>query len=204
MAQVEDKLQKLLAPLHKDEQSLMKLDSIFKALGVETLDDIQRLTASFIVSHKPNGEDEIIQPTDVVRVLRTFVDSSRKGAAGRPQSASNSDLINSDGEEDGEGEQKNTGYTNGLSSKMQLAREHWGRLANVIPESSFRTWTAVYTAMEKYNAVLNQRFVVSQDIDRIKSQNTELRALLRQYMSAKVNDELQVPPAQILLSEINR
>ena len=32
-------------------------------------------------------------------------------------------------------------------------------------------------------------------------QNTELKALLRQYMGARVNDELQVPPTQIMLAQ---
>ncbi|KAJ3032697.1 hypothetical protein HK097_005148, partial [Rhizophlyctis rosea] len=40
---VEEKLQKLLAPLHRDEQSLMRLDSIFKALGVENVEDVEGL-----------------------------------------------------------------------------------------------------------------------------------------------------------------
>ncbi|KAJ1545497.1 hypothetical protein HK096_006345 [Nowakowskiella sp. JEL0078] len=46
---VEDKLQKLLVPLHKDEQYLIKLDSIFKALGIETVEDIERLASHFVV-----------------------------------------------------------------------------------------------------------------------------------------------------------
>ncbi|XP_013380975.2 dynein regulatory complex protein 1-like, partial [Lingula anatina] len=44
---VENKLVKLLAPLEQDEQSLMKLDAIFAALGVETEDDIYRLSNFF-------------------------------------------------------------------------------------------------------------------------------------------------------------
>ncbi|KAL9962962.1 hypothetical protein ACROYT_G032120 [Oculina patagonica] len=45
---VESKLTKLLAPLERDEQSLMKLDAIFAALGVETEDDIYLLTNYFL------------------------------------------------------------------------------------------------------------------------------------------------------------
>jgi dynein regulatory complex protein 1 len=29
-------------------------------------------------------------------------------------------------------------------------------------------------------------------------QNVELRALLNQYLSSKINDELQVPPTQVI------
>ncbi|XP_055954259.1 dynein regulatory complex protein 1 [Patella vulgata] len=45
---VEKKLEKLLQPLEKDEQSLMKLDAIFTALGVETEEDIHKLTTYFM------------------------------------------------------------------------------------------------------------------------------------------------------------
>jgi dynein regulatory complex protein 1 len=90
---VEDKLQKLLSPLHRDEQSLMRLDSIFKALGVETMEDIERLTNNFFLksmteNENINGEDEngdqsggngLIHPNNVVRAIREFVDESRLG-----------------------------------------------------------------------------------------------------------------------------
>jgi dynein regulatory complex protein 1 len=90
---VEDKLQKLLSPLHKDEQSLMRLDSIFKALGVETMEDIERLTNNFFIKSKTennnlNGEDEyadhsggsgLIHPNNVVMAIREFVDEARLG-----------------------------------------------------------------------------------------------------------------------------
>jgi dynein regulatory complex protein 1 len=89
---VEDKLQKLLAPLHRDEQSLMKLDSIFKALGVETVEDIEKLTSFFVArDHDQDsilasgensglGEDQtnLIHPNDVVRAIRRFVEHHRK------------------------------------------------------------------------------------------------------------------------------
>ncbi|XP_067665435.1 dynein regulatory complex protein 1-like [Haliotis asinina] len=45
---VEQKLNKLLMPLEKDEQSLMKLDAIFSALGIETEEDIHKLATYFM------------------------------------------------------------------------------------------------------------------------------------------------------------
>ncbi|KAJ3261146.1 hypothetical protein HK103_006455 [Boothiomyces macroporosus] len=93
---VEDKLQKLLSPLHKDEQSLMRLDSIFKALDVETIEDIERLTSYFV---KDDNEDDsadvqrsrtqlivednatLIHPNEVVGAIRRFSDQSKKGGS---------------------------------------------------------------------------------------------------------------------------
>nr|XP_006825346.1 PREDICTED: dynein regulatory complex protein 1-like [Saccoglossus kowalevskii] len=45
---VESKLNKLLQPLESDERSLMKLDAIFAALGIETEEDIHKLATYFL------------------------------------------------------------------------------------------------------------------------------------------------------------
>jgi dynein regulatory complex protein 1 len=74
-------------------------------------------------------------------------------------------------------------------------------MANVIDDKSHRTWLAVYAGMEKYHSLLTQRWQVSQKIASIQQQNEELKSLLRQYMSARVNDELQIPPTQIMLAQ---
>ena len=55
--------------------------------------------------------------------------------------------------------------------------------------------------MEHYHTLLTQRFQTSQKISLIEKQNGELKALLRQYMNARVNDELQVPPTHIMLAQ---
>lgn len=88
---IEDKLQKLLAPLHKDEQSLMRLDSIFKALGVESVDDVERLASFFVQKSDEDGDADhstlaqkihednaiLIHPNDVVTAIRKFVEGAR-------------------------------------------------------------------------------------------------------------------------------
>jgi dynein regulatory complex protein 1 len=48
---LEQKLVHLLNPLEKNEQSMVKLDSIFKALGVETEKDV-RLLAQYFLNHR--------------------------------------------------------------------------------------------------------------------------------------------------------
>ena len=55
--------------------------------------------------------------------------------------------------------------------------------------------------MEKYNKILNERWGLTQDILAVKSQNEELKGLLKQYMASKINEELQVPPTQIMLAQ---
>ncbi|KAJ3095060.1 hypothetical protein HDU96_001362 [Phlyctochytrium bullatum] len=285
---VEDKLQKLLQPLHRDEQSLMKLDSIFKALHVETVEDIERLT-SYFVSREANavveaggegaagtavtGEVEptaaqtpapvtatetstsphppaeaaaaaeapatdapaapapdaatvLIHPNDVIRAIKRFVEDQRSDrlaadrARRRKQQRGGGDggstdggLFDEDGgelfdDEEGEaesgevvaGEVATPGKLRG-KSKGERQREYWERMAGILDDKSYRIWTAVYTAMEKYNSLLTQRWEMTQEITSISQQNEELKGLLRQYMSAKINDELQVPPTQIMLAQ---
>ncbi|KAM4695215.1 dynein regulatory complex protein 1 isoform 2-T2 [Discoglossus pictus] len=54
---IESKLQKLLTPLEKDERSLMKLDSIFGALGIEVEDDVYNLV-DFFCKYKQDLTDQ--------------------------------------------------------------------------------------------------------------------------------------------------
>jgi dynein regulatory complex protein 1 len=89
---VEDKLQKLLEPLHRDEQSLMRLDSIFKAVGVETIEEIERLTSYFVANKPRNAEDDrygsvelinedkavLIHPDEVVTAIKNFIEDNRR------------------------------------------------------------------------------------------------------------------------------
>ncbi|KAJ3277802.1 hypothetical protein HK104_002964 [Borealophlyctis nickersoniae] len=74
-------------------------------------------------------------------------------------------------------------------------------MANVIDDKKYRVWTAVHASMETYNAILTERAQLANQVTSIRSQNEELKMLLRQYMAARVNDELQVPPTQIMLAQ---
>ncbi|KAI8905824.1 sperm tail-domain-containing protein [Gorgonomyces haynaldii] len=190
---VEDKLQKLLAPLHKDEQSLMRLDSIFKALAVETIDDIERLTSYFVQETISKDEVKLIHPDNVVKSIRKFVDDSR-GHKSKRKDTDEDQFVEKESNAKQETEENSTRI-------KKLQKQYWTRIQDVISDKSYRTWLSVYRGMQKYNQILTQRYHLSQEISSIKHQNDELKALLRQYMSARVNDELQIPPTQIMLAQ---
>ncbi|XP_019619158.1 PREDICTED: dynein regulatory complex protein 1-like [Branchiostoma belcheri] len=61
---VESKLNKLLAPLERDERSLMKLDAIFGALAIETEDDVH-LLAQYFVKPKAVVQDAVPESAGV-------------------------------------------------------------------------------------------------------------------------------------------
>ncbi|KAI8928360.1 sperm tail-domain-containing protein [Entophlyctis helioformis] len=233
---VEDKLQKLLAPLHRDEQSLMKLDSIFKALGVETVEDIERLTSYFVAetnearpatgtnAYKSKAQlltDDntiLIHPNEVVRAIRKYVELNRESSSGPGGSGGGSRggrrtgtrSPQHDSPYDAEDKDLNgfpattlrAQQPHNTSAKVRdLQKEYWERMANVIDDKSYRTWNAVYLAMNKHNEIVTHRWQLSQEIHSVRHQNEELKALLRQYMAARINDELQIPPTQIMLAQ---
>jgi dynein regulatory complex protein 1 len=186
---------KLLAPLHKDEQNLMKLDSIFKALGVETLDDVTKLSYYFIIKSEntQNAEEKLIHPNDAIKAIRRFFESQKNGSELQKHCDDDEEGISTT--------LKETRVKKAGKSKEELQKEYWKRMANIIDEKSSRVWNAVYAAMEKYNTLLNERWSLTQEISAVQTQNEELKNLLKHYMSAKINEELQVPPTQIMLAQ---
>jgi dynein regulatory complex protein 1 len=148
----------------------MRLDSIFKALGVDTVEDIERLTSFFVegTTDQSSREDQIeraqliyedsailIHPNDVVTAIRKFVEThigirsvdSNVGTA-QPQSG-----ISDKGEEDDLGmvrifelvcliQSNNLDMlSNDGNNTTNLQNDYWNRMANVINEKSYRTWT---------------------------------------------------------------
>ncbi|XP_052042176.1 dynein regulatory complex protein 1 [Apodemus sylvaticus] len=114
-----------------------------------------------------------IHPNDVLKILEAFVTGLKKPKDVRPvpklkkQTRDNS---------------KDT--------------EYWESLATVIPFSKQNLWDALYNALEKYYLVLTQRAKLLMENDSLEQQNAEMQSLLQQYLQAKVNSELQIPPTQ--------
>ena len=195
---IESKLTRLLAPLEKDEQMLMKLDSIFKVLGVEKEEDIHQLAGYFIHKEPASEEKEataseepptgvkpqaiptkpmLIHPNEVPQALHRFVEhrlSSRK-----PHS---------------------------LASKSHVQTTHdevldgtfWKEMAGILPESHERVWSALLDGLEGYRNTLTARSQLIQETGALRQQNAELRVLLNQYMHARINFELEIPPTLML------
>ena len=77
-------------------------------------------------------------------------------------------------------------------------KEFWSRLGNVIDEKKLRVWDALERSLHRYNAVLEERSHLIQETKDIREQNAHLKVLLEQYLSAKINDELNVPPTHVI------
>nr|XP_051699083.1 dynein regulatory complex protein 1 isoform X1 [Oryctolagus cuniculus] len=117
---------------------------------------------------------KLIHPNDVLKVLEAFVMGLRK-----PRDARAPRKMRKEERDDSE------------DSK------YWRALTTVIPSSKQNLWDALYTALEKYHLVLTQRAKLLLENESLEKQNTELQQLLRQYLNAQINSELQVPPTQV-------
>jgi len=324
---VDDKLLKLLEPLDVNEQALMKLDSIFKALDVNTISDIETLSTYFMISNNTDlnteykqynekinnrlllndngnsssqsslrpgsgrnrsrshtisygmastkklddsmGDDKsesdidkitslknkrysfdtvgslssnpnddkksnssiqgnhlinvsknssnssinnqnddygLIDPSDTMLVIKKFLRDQKRNKIIDQLASSNDELLNEDDFEkklEIIDKNKKKNRNSSLSSKAyeQIQKDYWERMTNIIDDKRYRLWKIVLFSMKKYNKLLKERLALAEDIRYIKEQNTELKALLRQYMNAKINEELEVPPTQIMFAQ---
>ncbi|XP_051965890.1 dynein regulatory complex protein 1 isoform X2 [Xyrauchen texanus] len=182
---VESKLLKLLSHLEKNEQSLMKLDAIFSAMGIDSEEDVYTMTEFFMKYRQQSREQkeqreegeadyelgesveepsDLIDPNDLLVALKDFTSQYCKSCEVQDQQSSVLGLDMRDSSEDA---------------------AYWESMANVIPESKLTLWSALETALNKYHTELTERAVVLVETQNIKQQNTELRQLLHQYTTSK-------------------
>ena len=137
---VESKLVRLLAPLDREEQILMKVDSVFKALGVETEEDVRKLITFFIrkaEEKRPDTESsedgslpQLIHPNEVPQALRRFIER-KQASSGKPL-------------------QPLSALQGTAGHKELLDGVFWKELAQVVPEHHERVWSALTEVREEY------------------------------------------------------
>jgi len=174
---VEGKIQKLLEPLPPDEQNLLKIDSILKVLGVEGATDVEKLLSYFLADA---DNHELIHPNDAVKAIKAFVEEHQ---AERQRGG---DSI------------KTAKREAGQEGTRREEREFWERMASIISEKTFRVWVALEKALQKYNALVAARTSTMNEVAELQQQNGELKALLNQYLSSKINEDLHIPPTQVI------
>jgi len=207
---VEEKLNKLLLPLQSDERSLIKLDAIFKALNIDTEDDVKKLSAFFqkfgataTESNIESGEsvtseDKEVEQLDldgdtdgssihhnqVLEILRAFVKDHIIPVKEVQKSSGNA-------------------LPGSLSRDSSHDKAFWESMSTVIDDRKLQMWDALLEALTKYHKTLQERAVRIRETDALRQQNAELRMLLHQYISSKVNQELEIPPTRVLQLEYN-
>ncbi|XP_018430142.1 PREDICTED: dynein regulatory complex protein 1, partial [Nanorana parkeri] len=194
---IERKLLQLLSPLERDDRSLMKMDSIFRALRIEVEDDVYKLV-DFFLKYKQHDESpqeeagvpkppasspgDLIHPNDVLRALKAFTMEFHQPREKLSQ-------VRQAGIED-------------RDSSEDAA--YWETSAHVIPESRLKVWDALESAIEKYYDVLTGRAQLITETSALRQQNGELRMLLHQYLNSKINSELEIPPSQMMKGDFTQ
>jgi len=88
-----------------------------------------------------------------------------------------------------------------LDRDTSMDQKYWKDMSNVIGESKLKLWDAVLDSFEKYHKVLDARSKKIVENEKLRNQNAELRMLLHQYITSKVNNELEIPPTRVLQFE---
>ncbi|KAI9223533.1 sperm tail-domain-containing protein [Blastocladiella britannica] len=153
-------------------------------------------------------EEVLIHPNAVTKVLMRYLMERRNGASGTQQQQSNSPKAAAGSSrrpksasaagEDSRGAETGGG---GEDAKSQL-KHHWSQILGMLEGPRFKNWNTILQCMEAYHLLLSARHELTLEVTDLETQNAELKALLREYMSADVNRSLQVPPSQVILSQI--
>ncbi|XP_056125388.1 dynein regulatory complex protein 1 [Rhinichthys klamathensis goyatoka] len=195
---VESKLLKLLSHLEKNEQSLIKLDAIFSAIGIESEVDAYKM-AEFFMDYKQHGGEQreqmeeeettseqgesveepsdLIHPNDLLVALKDFTAQYCRPYDG--QASQKSSVLGLEMRDDSEDE------------------SYWESIANVMPESKLKLWSALETGLDKYHTALTERAELLVETQDVQQQNTELRQLLHLYTSSKASAETETQTARM-------
>ncbi|RMZ94279.1 Dynein regulatory complex 1 [Brachionus plicatilis] len=223
---LEQKLVNLIEPLEKNEKSMVKLDSIFKALGVETENDV-KLLAQYFISHR-NYQELMKNKAFIERTKSEMENEGSKADENLTNRSKNDDkmTIPSDHIELIDPNEVVTALKTFLKfhhkhenhqkklSKFRLENldnrddsadaEYWKKYENLISSKKEKLWDAMLYSLQKYHGVLNKRVQLIDENKALANQNMELRMLLAQYMQSNINQELEIPPTKILQMEYSK
>lgn len=205
---IDTKAHNMMERLPKDEAGLVAADSIVRALGVTDGSGFDALMgalsadstiemrakgmggAARLAAEEGRGAGGdaasggahgpvLVHPDEAVRRLRAFVEvesaaPTRPGLAGPSRAAG------------------------AMRRAAELEQEFWLRMTHVISDKGTRVWRALEKQLEKYLALLQARASSLNDVSSLQHQNAELRTLLNQYLASRINEELILPPTQII------
>jgi len=170
---VEEKLSVLLKPLEENERRLILIDAILSAINIDTEAEMKELIQTVVDSGVVN--DDQTDPNLVYKGVISYLQSRSMRERTRSKGVSCIDK-------------------GGATTKWT----YWTEMANVVPEKKLRLWDALYEALKKYYANLQQRAKLITGNDDLRKQNEELRILLHTYMTSDVNKQLEIPPSKVL------
>ncbi|ETE73673.1 Coiled-coil domain-containing protein, partial [Ophiophagus hannah] len=210
---IESKLRGLLQPLERPDCILMKLDSIFTALSIDSEDDVCRMVEFFMnfKAQKMAGSQDL---------EAVVADTVVKEVSGDAEILGEEEEVSAEPREE---DKSSTVTTVPLSAiymhpddilkalkafvqEFQTPRdqwpqikkaheerdnskdsEYWDALAHVIPDGKLKLWDALIVALQKYYHFLTLRAKLIEETDGLTQQNEELQILLQQYLQSPVS-----------------
>ncbi|XP_026197734.1 dynein regulatory complex protein 1 isoform X2 [Anabas testudineus] len=181
---MEDKLLKLLAPLEKEEQTVVKLGNLISSFGIEEEDlpklalfllkykDLQtedqlgassNLSEAVETSSTTNLSSDFIDPRHVLPALKSFLEQHMRESSGRQHSS----LLH-------------------FAPDSSEYKAYWESMGNIISEDKVQLWEAAENTLKQYLGVLTDISELIPETESLKQQNTELRMLLQQSLNSRV------------------
>jgi dynein regulatory complex protein 1 len=200
---IDHETREALEQMGRDEADTVRCDTILRALGADTEEDIAKLLTYFFDDSADDaepGEDVLalvdlnlkVTPDDVVRVVRAYVDE--RAAARRGEDAATKAM--------GATESARDAAARATVARRERARKQdkqfWDQLASMVPPQTVRMWDALERALQEYCQLLQQRGEMIEQVSKLHSDNGELKRLLTQYLQDPSNQLLHVPPTQTL------
>lgn len=196
---VEDKVKDQSRDKSEKECLTMKIDSIRKTLGIETMEDVELLVNTFYQNSQDDlSQDSVsdvqdpdyleVDPDDIIDLLFQFREAKETHGTGAGGSKSH---------ESG-GISHTPARSQTREGKEKQGPSFWERMVALLPESHLRTWKVLVKTFQNYYSLLQARQQLVEETGVLHQQNEELRALLKQYLEANVNQELIVPPTQMI------
>jgi len=69
-----------------------------------------------------------------------------------------------------------------------------GECGKQVASPTISVWQELFKFLSKFNLILQERRELITSVDGLRAQNRELKMLLNQYLTSKVNGQLYVPP----------
>ena len=88
------------------------------------------------------------------------------------------------------------------SREKKKQKFYWEKMTTILSEQKRSVWGALDKALTRYYQMLVDRQNLIEETGLLNQQNEELKTLLNQYLQAGVNQELQVPPTQVIRLDI--
>merc|ERR1719321_2408157 len=185
------KIREQMQELPPEQRDVMQIDAVLRYIGVESQDDVDLLVGQFYQGPDDDDENCTVDADEVLNLLKAYQLEKENLAAqdvapDKKKKKSQGKAIGSESE----AERK--------ARRRKEEKKFWEKMAHVIPEMNTRVWASLDKFLIKYYDLLQKRATNIDQAVAMQKQNEELKALLDQYLSSKVNEELQVPPTHVI------